>query len=119
MDRFGVLVRASGILLLGAIILSCGTLIGSRVSPSDGPAQERAVSVETGYTDADGITLYYETRRITGGRARGYPIVFIHGLTFSSRQWDDQLNAITIATGCEVVSYNQRGHIYSDPVSGP
>ena len=57
------------------------------------------------------IDLYYES----GGR--GEPILFIHGLGSSCRDWREQV--LFFSTGYHIVVYDVRGHGKSDKPPGP
>lgn len=57
------------------------------------------------------IRLYYE---VSG---RGQPLVFIHGLGSSTRDWDAQTTAF--AGDYRVITFDLRGHGQSDKPAGP
>jgi 3-oxoadipate enol-lactonase len=60
------------------------------------------------------LDLYYET---TG---QGQPLVFIHGLGSSTRDWDDQVAEFSRAAGAyQVVTFDLRGHGQSGKPAGP
>jgi len=59
----------------------------------------------------NGTSLYYETR------GAGQPLVFIHGLGSSTRDWERQVSAFS--KGYRVVTFDLRGHGLSDKPSGP
>ncbi len=57
------------------------------------------------------VSLYYES---TG---HGQPLVFIHGLGSSTRDWEAQVPKF--AKACQVITFDQRGHGQSDKPAGP
>lgn len=60
---------------------------------------------------SNGINLYYETH------GEGQPLLFIHGLGSSSRDWEFQVPAFSISY--QVITFDLRGHGQSDKPSGP
>jgi 3-oxoadipate enol-lactonase len=63
------------------------------------------------HLNVNGINLYYET---TG---HGQPLVFIHGLGSSTRDWQDQVAAFSGTY--QVTTLDLRGHGQSDKPKGP
>lgn len=63
------------------------------------------------YTRANNSRLYYE---ITG---QGQPLVFIHGLGSSTRDWEYQVGEFS--RSYEVITFDLRGHGRSDKPPGP
>ncbi len=59
----------------------------------------------------EGIDLYYEVN------GRGQPILFIHGLGSSSRDWEMQVPFFS--EGYQAVTFDLRGHGKSDKPPGP
>lgn len=62
-------------------------------------------------TRVNGIDLYYE---ITG---KGAPLLFIHGLGSSTRDWEEQVNYF--ASHYQVIVFDVRGHGKSAKPNGP
>src|SRR5512135_954239 len=60
---------------------------------------------------ANGINLYYES---TG---QGQPLVFIHGLGSSTRDWEYQIP--TFSQNYQVIAFDLRGHGQSAKPAGP
>lgn len=60
---------------------------------------------------SNGINLYYETH------GEGQPLLFIHGLGSSSRDWEFQVPAFSISY--QVITFDLRGHGQSDKPTGP
>lgn len=52
--------------------------------------------------NVNGIRLHYETY------GAGQPLVFLHGMTLDSREWDEQVAAFR--DRYQVITYDQRGH---------
>ena len=59
----------------------------------------------------EGIELYYEIH------GKGEPLLFIHGLGSSTRDWRDQINCF--AKNFQVIVFDVRGHGQSDKPPGP
>jgi 3-oxoadipate enol-lactonase len=59
----------------------------------------------------DNVNLYYET---TG---QGQPLVFLHGLGSSTRDWEGQV--AEFSRTYQVITYDLRGHGRSDKPAGP
>ena len=60
---------------------------------------------------ANNINLYYETR------GEGQPLVFIHGLGSSTRDWESQVPEFS--RSFQVIMLDLRGHGQSDKTEGP
>ncbi len=60
---------------------------------------------------ANNINLYYETR------GEGQPLVFIHGLGSSTRDWESQIPEFS--KSFQVITLDLRGHGQSDKPAGP
>lgn len=63
------------------------------------------------YAEVNGIRLYYETQ------GQGQPLVFLHGLGSSTRDWEAQVPAF--ANDYQVITLDLRGHGQSDKPAGP
>jgi 3-oxoadipate enol-lactonase len=57
--------------------------------------------MQTGYTDINGATLYYETA------GSGQPLIFLHGMGLDCHMWDSQFD--TFAESYHVIRYDLRG----------
>jgi len=62
--------------------------------------------------DCDGVNLYYEEQ------GSGPPLLFIHGLGSSARDWDQQIPEFS-SRGYRVIAFDLRGHGQSDKPPGP
>ncbi len=60
---------------------------------------------------ANGIQLYYEAQ------GQGQPVVLIHGLGSSTRDWEAQVPEL--AKSYQVITFDLRGHGQSDKPAGP
>ena len=60
---------------------------------------------------SNGINLYYEIH------GEGQPLLFIHGLGSSARDWELQVNEF--ANSYRVITFDLRGHGQSDKPAGP
>ncbi len=61
--------------------------------------------------NSNGIDLFYETR------GAGQPLLFVHGLGSSLRDWEAQ--AAEFSRAYQVITYDLRGHGQSDKPRGP
>ncbi len=59
----------------------------------------------------NGVNLFYEMR------GRGQPLLFLHGLGSSTREWEDQIDEFS--KNYQVIAYDLRGHGRSDKPAGP
>ena len=59
----------------------------------------------------NGIELYYQIH------GQGYPVVFLHGFTYTVDMWQPQVAAIS--RGYRMVAYDARGHGQSESPSSP
>jgi 3-oxoadipate enol-lactonase len=60
---------------------------------------------------SNNISLYYEVN------GKGQPLVFIHGLGSSTRDWEFQVSEFS--KSYQVITYDMRGHGQSDKPEGP
>lgn len=61
--------------------------------------------------NVNGTEIYYETA------GQGQPVLFIHGLGSSARDWEPQVKHFT--TKYQVITFDVRGHGQSDKPQGP
>jgi 3-oxoadipate enol-lactonase len=61
--------------------------------------------------------LHYSVRAPRSGKAPRHTVVLAHALGCDMDMWDELAN--TLAAGCRVISYDQRGHGSSDAPPGP